>query len=137
MPPDISPVRFAAFRLPRPLPWTLFLPSLAAAPGGDGFIVVWLEVHPANVALNQSAYCRLDGGLNPSSPALLAAPLYPITSPPMVRSGKTTTWITSQNTAWQVRGDGTLGLPLDAGVAAATDMTVRERFSAGQSPATA
>jgi hypothetical protein len=102
-------------------------PSLAAAPGGVGFILVWLEVHPANVALSQGAYCLLDAGLTPSSSALLAAPLFPITSPPMVRSGKTATWITVQKTAWQVHGDGSLGFPLNAGVAA-TDMTVANDF---------
>lgn len=98
------------------------VPSLAAAPGGDGFIVTWLEVHPATVAVKQGVYCRLDAALNPSAPTLL--PLaQPIDSPPIVRSGKTTTWITANRMAWQIRGDGSIGSTLNAGVAA-TDMTV-------------
>jgi hypothetical protein len=101
-------------------------PSLAAAPGGDGFILTWLELHLVNVALKQGAFCRLDAGLNPSAPALLPlAP--PVNSPPIVRSGKTTTWITADRMAWRVRSDGSLDSSLFASVAA-TDMTVANDF---------
>lgn len=95
-------------------------PSLAAAPGGDGFILTWLQLHLLNVALKEGAFCRLDAALNPSEPALLAQL---VNSPPIVRSGKTTTWITADRMVWRVRGDGSLDSPLNAGIAA-SDMTV-------------
>jgi|GEM_PF-700546 len=101
-------------------------PSLAAAPGGDGFILTWVQLHLVNVALKEGAFCRLDAGLNPSAPALLPlAP--PVSSPPIARSGKTTTWITEDRMAWRIRSDGSLDSPLYAGVAA-TDMAVANDF---------
>ncbi|HEV7425836.1 MAG TPA: hypothetical protein VGQ46_05675 [Thermoanaerobaculia bacterium] len=101
-------------------------PSIAAAPGGDGFIVTWIETAPLSAAFPRAAYCRLDRDLNPSAPAVLPAFAYPAVAPAIVRSGKRT-WIASGKLVWEVRADGSLGELLNAGVDA-TDMTVATDF---------
>src|SRR5947199_6465513 len=76
--------------------------------------------------LTRAVYCRLDRDLKPSTPSMLLAITQPITAPAIVRSGKTT-WITAGTFAWQLRDDGTVSEPLNAGINA-TDMTVATDF---------
>jgi hypothetical protein len=99
-------------------------PSLAPLPGGDGFTLAWLETPPGQSVLARPAFCRLDKNLNPSSPpTLLPLPdRGAVTSPAIVRSGKTT-WIAADRSVWQIRADGSINGPLDPGVAA-SDMTI-------------
>ena len=95
-------------------------PSIAAAPGGDGFVLVWIE-RPTNGSV--VAYCRLDADLNPSAPAIVPSRNgFSISSPPIVRSGKTT-WLTADTWVWQIRADGSLSGPLDGGIQV-SDMAV-------------
>jgi len=95
-------------------------PSIATVPRGDGFTLAWLEI--VSTTLTRAVYCRLDRDLKPSTPAVLLAIQKPITAPVIVRSGKTT-WISVDTSIWQLRDDGSLGEPLNAGIDA-TDMTV-------------
>ena len=101
-------------------------PSLAAAPRGDGFTLAWVEISSTNPSIAQAAYCRLDRDLKPSTPASLLGIWQPVTAPAIVRSGKTT-WITAAASAWELRDDGSLSEPLNAGMNA-TDMTVATDF---------
>jgi hypothetical protein len=100
-------------------------PSIAASPLGDGFTLAWLEI-PAAAAkpVARAMYCRLDRNLKPSTPATLIVTPQP--APAIVRSGKTT-WITAGASAWELRDDGSLSAPLNAGMNA-TDMTVATDF---------
>ncbi len=99
-------------------------PSIAVAPGGDGFVLVWIE-RPSNGAA--VAYCRLDADLNPSAPVIVPSRNgYSISSPPIVRSGKTT-WLTADTWVWQIRADGSLSGPLDGGIPV-SDMAVMTEF---------
>jgi hypothetical protein len=98
-------------------------PSFAVAPGGDGFVLVWIE-RTSNGAV--AAYCRLDADLNPSSPLIVPTRNVLISAPPIVRSGKTT-WLTADTSVWQIRADGSLSGPLDGGIMA-RDMTVTTEF---------
>ena len=93
-------------------------PSIAAAPGGDGFVLTWIERSGGAVA----AWCRLDSDLNPSAPAILPTRTLSLRSPPIVRSGKTS-WITADTSVWQVQTDGSLTGPLDGGITV-SDMAV-------------
>jgi hypothetical protein len=101
------------------------VPSIAAAPGGDGFIVTWIETAPLSASFPRASYCRLDRDLNPSAHTVLPAIAYP-PAPAIVRSGKRT-WIASGRVVWEVRADGSLGELLNAGIDA-TDMTVATDF---------
>jgi len=101
-------------------------PSLAAATNGDGFTLAWLEVTPTNSRSAQVVYCHLDSGLRASTPVALPSPARAISSPAIVRSRRTT-WITASGYAWQIRDDGSVNGPLDAGMAA-SDMTVATDF---------
>src|SRR5258706_6423987 len=101
-------------------------PSIAAAPRGDGFTLAWLEIVSTSPPLTRAVYCQLDRDLKPSTPAVLLAIQKPITTPAIVRSGKTT-WISAGASAWELRDDGSLGEPLNAGINA-TDMTVATDF---------
>ncbi len=95
-------------------------PSIAVAPGGEGFVLVWIE-RPDNGAV--VAYCRLDADLNPSAPVIVPSRNgFSITSPPIVRSGKTT-WLTADTWVWQIRADGSLSGPFDGGIQG-SDMAV-------------
>jgi len=71
-------------------------------------------------------YCRLNRDLNASAPAVLLAITKPITTPAIVRSGKTT-WISAGASAWELRDDGSVSEPLNAGINA-TDMAVATDF---------
>jgi hypothetical protein len=93
-------------------------PSLAVAPGGEGFVLAFVEKTGGPVA----AYCMLDRDLNSSSPVVLTPGGALLTSPPIVRSGKTT-WIAADTLVWQIQADGSLRGPLNGGINA-TDMTV-------------
>jgi hypothetical protein len=97
-------------------------PSLAAAPGGDGFTLAWLEIVSFAPPVARAVYCRLDRDVQPSTPEVLTVIRQPITAPAIVRSGKTT-WISAGTSAWELREDGSLSGPLNAGMTA-TDMTV-------------
>ena len=97
-------------------------PSLAPATNGDGFTLVWLEVTPTNSRSAQVVYCHLDASLRASMPVALLSPPRAVSSPAIVRSRRTT-WITASSYAWQIRDDGSVNGPLDAGMAA-SDMTV-------------
>jgi len=97
-------------------------PSLAPLPGGTGFTLAWLEVRPTDARSAQAFYCSLDADLKPSLPFPLPTPVGAPTSPAIVRSGKTT-WITANHYVWQIRENGSINGPLDAGTAA-SDMTV-------------
>jgi len=101
-------------------------PSIAAAPRGDGFTLAWLEITATAPQVTRAAYCRLDRDLKPSTPAVLIVIKQPVTAPAIVRSGKTT-WISAGSSAWELRDDGSLSEPLNAGVTA-TDMTVATDF---------
>jgi len=95
-------------------------PSIAAAPGGDGFTLAWVEINAGSLLDSRAVYCRLDRGLKPSRPAIAIFMLQP--TPAIVRSRKTT-WISAGTQAWELRENGSLSAPLNAGMAA-TDMTV-------------
>jgi hypothetical protein len=97
-------------------------PSIAASPRGDGFTLAWIEITATAPQLMRAAYCRLDRDLKPSIPAMLIDINQPATAPAIVRSGKTT-WISAGTSAWELRDDGSLSEPLNAGINA-TDMTV-------------
>ena len=100
-------------------------PSIAAATHGDGFTLAWLEIPvTAQTSVARATYCRLDRNLKPSTPATLIVTREP--APAIVRSGKTT-WITAAASAWELRDDGSLSAPLNAGMAG-TDMTVATDF---------
>jgi hypothetical protein len=101
-------------------------PSIAAAPRGDGFTLVWLEIVSTSPPVTRAVYCRLDRDLRPSTPAVLLTIQKPITAPAIVRSGKTT-WISADASAWELRDDGSLDVTLNAGINA-TDMTVATDF---------
>ena len=101
-------------------------PSIAAVPRGDGFTLAWLEIVSTSPPVTRAVYCRLDHDLKPSTPAVLLAITQPITAPAIVRSGKTT-WISAGASAWELRDDGSLSAPLNAGINA-TDMTVGTDF---------
>jgi hypothetical protein len=92
-------------------------------------VLAWLELLRIPIfdpRFARAAYCQLDSDLTPSAPAVLPTNLGSITSPPIVRSGKTT-WITAGTLLWQVHADVSLGNPLDAGIAV-SDMTVATDF---------
>jgi hypothetical protein len=99
-------------------------PSIAAAPRGDGFTLAWIEIPAAAVPVARAVYCRLDRELKPSTPAMLL--VMPTIAPTIVRSGKTT-WISAGASAWELRDDGSLSAPLNAGMTA-SDMTVATDF---------
>jgi len=101
-------------------------PSIAATPRGGGFTLAWLETSATVPSVTRAAYCRIDRDLKPSTPAVLAIVPSAATGPAIVRSGKTT-WISAGASVWELRDDGSLGTPLNAGMAA-TDMTVATDF---------
>jgi hypothetical protein len=101
-------------------------PSIAAAPRGDGFTLAWLEISASAPPTTRAAYCRLDRELRPSTPAVLLELSKLPATPAVVRSGKRT-WISASALAWELRDDGTLSAPLNAGMNA-TDMTVATDF---------
>lgn len=101
-------------------------PSIAAAPRGDGFMLAWLEIVSSSPPVTRAVYCRLDRDMKPATPAVLNTIYKQITAPAIVRSGKTT-WISAGASAWQLRDDGSLDGPLNAGIDA-TDMTVATDF---------
>jgi hypothetical protein len=107
-------------------PVNVVAPSLAAAPRGDGFTLAWVEILSVNPSIARAAYCRLDRDLKPSPPESLIGIWQPVTAPAIVRSGKTT-WITAAASAWELRDDGSLSEPLNAGMNA-TDMTLATEF---------
>jgi hypothetical protein len=114
--------------IPAALPDSIYVvaPSIAAAPRGDGFTLAWIEVTVTVPPVTRAAYCRLDRDLKPSAPAvLLVLPQRP-SAPAIVRSG-ITTWISAGGSAWELRNDGSLSAPLNAGITA-TDMTVATDF---------
>ncbi|MEO8034307.1 MAG: hypothetical protein ABI837_07720 [Acidobacteriota bacterium] len=91
-------------------------PSIAGSPDGKGFTVAWLETRLTPSPLPSrpiAVYCRLDANLDHSVPRLLGLSDGPV----LVRSGKTT-WITAAGFLWQLRGDGTPGVPVTGGVSA-------------------
>jgi hypothetical protein len=102
-------------------------PSIAAAPRGDGFTLAWLETSASIPSVTRAAYCRLDRDLKPSTPPVLAIVPSAATGPAIVRSGKTTTWISAGGSLWELGDDGSLSAPLNAGMNA-TDMTVATDF---------
>jgi hypothetical protein len=99
----------------------LIAPSLAAAPHGYGFTLVWAETS-GSASITRVAYCSLDRDLKPSAPVVMVSQPNRAAGPAIVRSGKTT-WISAGASAWQLRDDGSLSDPLNAGMTA-TDMTV-------------
>jgi len=108
--------------LSQSMPIEAITPSLAAATNGDGFTLAWLEMPPTNSRSAQVVYCHLDAALKASPPVALPTPARAISSPAIVRSRKTT-WISASGYAWQIRGDGSIDGPFDAGMTA-SDMTV-------------
>jgi hypothetical protein len=103
-------------------------PSLAPAPGGDGFALVWRErpLMDLRPEATRAVYCALDSDLKPSAPIILSAYSRSISSPAIVRSGKST-WISADALAWQVQADGSITGPLDAGLTA-SDMAITTDF---------
>jgi len=101
-------------------------PSLAPATNGEGFTLAWLEVTPTNSRSAQVVYCNLTANLKASTPVALPSPARAVSSPAIVRSRRTT-WISANSYVWQIRDDGSINGPLDAGVGA-SDMTVATDF---------
>jgi hypothetical protein len=111
--------------IPNALPGYAVGPSLARNPSGDGFTLAWNE-RGFDFRPSGAAYCLLDADLKASLIFRLPVLTSAIGSPVIVRSGRST-WITAAKTTWQVRADGSLGDPLDAGVNA-SDMTLATDF---------
>jgi hypothetical protein len=111
--------------IPNALPGYAVGPSLARNPSGEGFTLAWSE-RGFDFRPSGAAYCLLDADLKASLifrlPILTAA----AGSPVIVRSSRSA-WITTAKTTWQVRADGSLGDPLDAGVSA-SDMALATDF---------
>jgi hypothetical protein len=94
-------------------------PSLAAAPDGNGFIAVWLEVDPSNPMTARAVFSRLDVALTPSAPTTLSPALLPV-APTVVRTKNSKSWISAGGFVWSL--DGTMEGPI-AGLIA-SDMTI-------------
>jgi hypothetical protein len=103
-------------------PVDAYAPSIAPAPGGDGFTMAWLEAAPLDATSPHAVYCRLRADLAPSLAAVLPPLPIELTTPAIVRSG-TSTWISAGRYTWQFRDDDTLGDALNSGVAA-SDMAI-------------
>jgi hypothetical protein len=101
------------------------LSSLAALPGGGGFVAAWTELSLTPFQ-SQVVYCRLDRALNASSLTPLATFPEAIV-PAVVRSGTSTTWIAAGSQVWRLNPDGSPQPPLNTGFAA-DDMTVANDF---------
>ena len=102
-------------------------PSVAPSVTGDGFTLAWTEIislPPLPAA--QAVYCHLDAALQPSPPVAFLL-TNNLTTPAIVRSGRTRTWITVNGLVLENNADGSLQLPLDGGVVAA-DMIVATDF---------
>jgi hypothetical protein len=100
-------------------------PSIAAWPTGSGFTLAWMEESGSDV---RTVYSRLDGELNADAPKQLVLIAYnSAISPAIVRSNAASTWISANNEVWELRADGTLGLPLLTGVPA-SDMIANGSF---------
>jgi len=99
-------------------------PSMAKSPSGSGFTLAWLEESQDDV---RAIYTRLDADLIPEPPKVLTS-MSPTTvqSPVIVRSGAST-WITANNLVWQLRGDGSLDLPLQSALPA-SDMVANAPY---------
>lgn len=113
----LAPVR----EMPLSAPGHAVYPSLAAAPGGDGFLLAWLEIDPPRMPLARSVFTRLDAALTPSAPSVLSAAVQP-TAPPLVRTKGDTAWIAAGTFLWTLSKDGRLSGPL--GGFEASDMTI-------------
>jgi hypothetical protein len=101
-------------------------PSVAADPSGRGFTIAWLELPDTYPQSTLAVYCRLDEDLNPSVPSALPILNALASSPPIVRSGKTT-WLAVEDQVWQIRADGSVSSPLNVGIPV-SDMTVGTDF---------
>ena len=95
-------------------------PSLAPAPGGDGFMLVWLEIYRNFPSAVVTGFSRLDASLAPTAPRLLMP--VAATAPPLVRTKGDVTWLSVAGGVWSLAPDGTLGGPFAA--QAASDMTI-------------
>ena len=95
-------------------------PSLAPAPGGDGFMLVWLEIYRYFPTAVLAGFSRLDASLAPTPPRLLMT--VAATAPPLVRTRGDVTWLSGAGGVWSLAPDGTLGGPFAA--QAASDMTI-------------
>lgn len=101
-------------------------PSLAAAPGGEGFTLAWLERPLGDSHYGAAVYSRLDADLKPSPATTLPIPVPTNTAQAIVRSGKST-WITAGGLAWEIQKDGSVKDPLPAGLPA-SGMTIATDF---------
>src|ERR1051326_5147162 len=99
-------------------------PSLAAMPGGKGFVLASVALDRAvPAALPTRArpiYCLLDAALTPSVPVALYPPL-PTIAPAIARTKGDTTWISAVGQLWTVKNGAAAG-PLNS--IAASDMVV-------------
>jgi len=95
-------------------------PSLAPAPGGDGFMLVWLEIYRYFPSAVLTGFSRLDASLAPTAPRLLMTAA--ATAPPLVRTKGDVTWLSGVGGVWSLAPDGTLGGPFAA--QSASDMTI-------------
>jgi hypothetical protein len=99
-------------------------PSIAKSPSGSGFTLAWLEESQDDV---RAIYARLDSDLTPQPPKVLTRmAAATVLSPVVVRSGAST-WLTANNLVWQLRGDGSLDVPLESAVPA-SDMVANAPF---------
>lgn len=99
-------------------------PSMAKSPSGSGFTLAWMEESQDDV---RAIYTRLDAELTPEPPKVLARMAFGnVQSPVIVRSGAST-WITANNLVWQLRGDGSLDLPLQSALPA-SDMVANAPY---------
>lgn len=86
-------------------------PSLAAAPGGSGFVLAWMEIDRLAPSWRRVFFCGLDSSLQPSAATLL----YPgaiANGPPIVRTNGDTTWIAGGGVLASLAKDGTLSSPI-------------------------
>ncbi|HEY6140602.1 MAG TPA: hypothetical protein VI670_22840 [Thermoanaerobaculia bacterium] len=97
------------------------VPSIAAAPEGDGFVAAWLEIDGSNPTTARAVVSRLDAALQPSAPSMLFPTLLPI-APAVVRTKSAKTWISAGGFLWTLAAGGAMEGPL-AGLVA-SDMTL-------------
>ena len=84
-------------------------PSIAAAPGGDGFLLGWQEMDPSIPTRALSLFAKLDAALTPATPTSLSVVPILTAAPVLVRSQGDVAWVTVNNSVWSIQRDGTLG----------------------------
>src|SRR6266480_3607125 len=73
--------------------------------GGDGFMLVWLEIYRNFPSAVVTGFSRLDASLAPTAPTLLLP--VAATAPPLVRTKGDVTWLSAGGAVWSLAPDGT------------------------------